>query len=71
MVSNAYQKKKLILIDAPTLYETKVLTHICFPIIVVGCEEETQVTRMMDNRKLSEEQARLRISKQMPLSLKM
>ena len=33
------KKKKLVLIDAPVLYETKVLEHMCFPIIVVGCPE--------------------------------
>ena len=70
IVSHAFSSKKLILIDAPILYETKVLTHICFPIIVVGCSESTQIKRMMEDRKMSEEEAKLRIQSQMPLSLK-
>ena len=55
VLSNAFSRKKLILIDAPTLYETKVLTHLCFPIIVVGSKEETQVKRMVESRSMTEE----------------
>lgn len=36
-----------MLVDAPLLYETKILTYICFPIIVVGCSEQTQISRLM------------------------
>lgn len=38
IVDNYSAKKKLILIDAPTLFETKILAHVCFPIIAIGCE---------------------------------
>jgi dephospho-CoA kinase len=55
------------MIDAPILYETKVLEHLCFPIIVVGCSPEIQLKRMVENRGLTEEEAKLRISSQMPL----
>jgi dephospho-CoA kinase len=37
---------------------------------VVGCSEETQVKRMVDHRGMNEEQARLRISRQMSLIIK-
>jgi dephospho-CoA kinase len=47
-------KKKLVMIDAPILFETKYLEYICFPIIVVGCPTETQVQRMVENRGLKE-----------------
>jgi dephospho-CoA kinase len=67
---NCISNKKLILIDAPTLYETKILTHICYPILVVGCPENIQIERLMRNRNLSEEDAKIRIKCQMPLSLK-
>ena len=68
--AQASAKKKLILIDAPTLYESKFLQFACFPVIVIGSEEGVQVQRMVKTRGLSEEEARLRIKSQMPLSEK-
>jgi dephospho-CoA kinase len=68
--SNYAAKKKLILIDAPTLFETKILAHICFPIIVVGIDEAVQVERLVKTRNMTEDEAKLRIGSQMPLSLK-
>lgn len=38
-----FSKRNLILIDAPIMYESKLLPYFCFPIIVVGCSEETQI----------------------------
>lgn len=55
IISCILEKKKLIMIDAPILYETKVLEHLCFPIIVVGCSPEIQLKRMVENRGLTEE----------------
>lgn len=37
IVSNIINKKYAMIIDAPILYETKVLEYICYPVIVVGC----------------------------------
>jgi dephospho-CoA kinase len=48
-------KKKLIMIDAPILFETKFLEYICFPIIVVGCAAETQIKRLIEFRGMTEE----------------
>jgi dephospho-CoA kinase len=74
IVSEIYQcvvgKRKLVMIDAPILYETKYLEYICFPIIVVGCPAEVQVQRMVETRGLTEDEARARIASQMPLELK-
>lgn len=67
---SAVNKKKLILIDAPILFETKVLEHICFPIIVVGCKEETQVKRLMSRSGFTEEEAISRVKSQMSLEKK-
>jgi len=32
------QRKTLIALDAPLLFETKILEYFCYPIIVVYCE---------------------------------
>lgn len=37
IVGHIFSKNNLIMIDAPILYETKVLEYLCYPIIVVGC----------------------------------
>jgi dephospho-CoA kinase len=63
-------KRKLVMIDAPILYETKYLEYICFPIIVVGCPTEVQIQRMVENRGMTEDEARARIGSQMPIELK-
>lgn len=60
-------KKKLVMIDAPILFETKFLEYICFPIIVVGCPTEIQVQRLMSTRGMTEDEAKARINSQMPL----
>ena len=35
--ANIVNKKYVMLIDAPILYESKVLEYICYPVVVVGC----------------------------------
>ena len=37
IISNIIHKRFVMIIDAPILYETKVLEHVCYPVIVVGC----------------------------------
>lgn len=34
---NVLTGKNVMMIDAPLLYETKLLEYICFPVVVVGC----------------------------------
>lgn len=46
-------KRKLVMIDAPILFETKILEHFCFPIIVVGCPPDVQVQRLVSSRGLN------------------
>ena len=57
------------MLDAPTLFESKILEHFCYPIVVVYIEdEELQLDRlMMRNTDLSEEQAKKRIGAQYPV----
>lgn len=33
------QKKALVVLDAPLLFETKILEYFCYPILVVSCED--------------------------------
>ena len=33
------QRKPLVVLDAPLLYETKIIEYFCYPIIVVFCED--------------------------------
>jgi dephospho-CoA kinase len=47
ILTNIIKGKNVMIVDAPLLYETKVLEHVCFPVIVVGCSEETQIKRLM------------------------
>ena len=47
ILMNIIKGKNVMIVDAPLLYETKVLEHVCFPVIVVGCSEETQIKRLM------------------------
>lgn len=35
--TNILTGKNVMLVDAPLLYETKILAYICFPVVVVGC----------------------------------
>lgn len=39
IVLNIVKGKNLMIVDAPILYETRILEYICFPIIVVGCSK--------------------------------
>ena len=40
---------KKVVLDAPLLFETKVLEHFCYPIIAVYIEDESlQITRLIE-----------------------
>lgn len=36
---NIVTGKNIMAIDAPLLYETKILEYVCYPVVVVGCSE--------------------------------
>lgn len=57
----------IVVIDAPTLYETEHLLAICSKVVVVAAEEKKQIERMLARDGLSEEQARDRIKAQLPV----
>jgi dephospho-CoA kinase len=60
-----------VCLDAPLLFETKVLEHICYPIIVVHLNDEIEVKmRLMHRNQLTREEADQKISAQMPIKVK-
>ena len=59
------------MLDAPLLFETKILEHLCFPIIVIAILDENKLRkRLMERDKSSRDDAQKRIDAQMPLSVK-
>lgn len=60
---------KTIVMDIPLLFESK-LQHFVDKILVVSVTEENQLSRLMERNGLSEEDARARISSQLPMSVK-
>lgn len=60
-----------VLIDAPLLYETGVLEWICYPVAVVYVsDEKVWLDRIKARDNCSEDEAKLKISNQMPIKLK-
>lgn len=66
-----------MVLDAPLLYESKILEWVCYPIVVVYLDDsQKQVQRMIErarkqgNGDLSEEEAMRKISTQMPIGIK-
>ena len=56
-------KNPLVVLDAPLLYEAKILEWFCYPILVVYTEDgRTQLKRLMERNKLSEEEALKKIN---------
>ena len=70
-----YQKivlrKSNVILDAPLLFETKILEHFCYPILLVFLEDrDIQKERLMSRNQLSEEESEQRINSQFPMNLK-
>ncbi|KAJ2703909.1 Dephospho-CoA kinase [Coemansia sp. IMI 203386] len=59
----------ICILDVPLLYEGG-MDRFCGKVIVVSCEPETQVSRLMERNGLSREEAEARIGAQMPISEK-
>lgn len=62
--------KKLIFIDVPLLYESKSLLNLVQKVIVVNCERDQQLERIIKRNQLSKEEAESRINSQMDLGKK-
>lgn len=65
-----FQRKRMVILDAPLLYETGILQYFCYPIVVVACPPSTQLDRLMKRDNLKEGEATARIEAQMPLEEK-
>jgi dephospho-CoA kinase len=61
--------EEVVVLDIPLLFESK-LTYMVDKTLLVYVDDETQLKRLTDRNNLSEEDARARISSQMPLSEK-
>lgn len=61
--------EKTVIMDIPLLFESK-LQHFVEKILVVSVTEENQLKRLMERNELTEEEAKARISSQLPLSVK-
>lgn len=60
----------IVVLDAPTLFETKTFTFFVSSSVVVGCSEARQVERLARRNGFTKEEAVQRIRSQMPLSAK-
>ncbi|RHY08026.1 hypothetical protein DYB26_010511, partial [Aphanomyces astaci] len=65
------KQRKLVIFDAPLLFETKLLQYFCGPIIVVACSEAAELQRLMARDSLPEDKALARIKSQMSIEVHM
>ncbi len=66
----SFNKEKTVFLDAPLLFET-MLYKKCDEIILIYCDEKTQIERIVLRDNTDEEKARLIIEKQMSVEEKM
>ena len=66
------QGESLVILDAPLLFESKILEYLCHPIMVVTLKDvETQRERLMArNKNLSKDEAMSKIKAQMPMNVR-
>ncbi|XP_068987440.1 dephospho-CoA kinase isoform X3 [Bombus flavifrons] len=64
------QGHQFIVMDLPLLFETRHMLNYLHKIIVVTCEEDLQLQRLMERSGFSEAKAKLRIAAQMSLERK-
>ncbi|KAG5479304.1 hypothetical protein LSCM4_01896 [Leishmania orientalis] len=68
--SGAALSPSIVVLDAPTLFETKTLTYLISASVVVSCSEERQIERLRRRNGFSKEEALQRIRSQMALEAK-
>jgi len=69
-VKCALSGHQYIIMDLPLLFEAGVMVPYMHKVIVVTCEEDLQLQRLMEQRHLSERESKLMIGAQMPLDQK-
>uniref|UniRef100_A0A182JIE8 Dephospho-CoA kinase domain-containing protein n=1 Tax=Anopheles atroparvus TaxID=41427 RepID=A0A182JIE8_ANOAO len=70
VIKSFFLGHNFVVLDLPLLFETRVMLHYIHKIITVTCEEDIQVTRLMDRSHYTEAEAKKRIKSQMPLEQK-
>ncbi|KAG5479140.1 hypothetical protein LSCM1_02993 [Leishmania martiniquensis] len=68
--SGAASSPSIVVLDAPTLFETKALTYLISASVVVSCSEARQIERLRSRNGFSKEEALQRIRSQMSLETK-
>ncbi|XP_006638168.1 dephospho-CoA kinase domain-containing protein [Lepisosteus oculatus] len=61
---------RYVILDVPLLFEMRRLTRFLKHTVVVYCDPATQLSRLMQRDRLTQEQAEMRIASQMPLNEK-
>lgn len=59
-----------VIIDAPTLFETKSMVNLCASIIVIATDADVQLKRLMIRDNINEEEAKQKINAQLPIAEK-
>ncbi|XP_042241042.1 dephospho-CoA kinase-like [Homarus americanus] len=62
--------EQFVVLDLPLLFESNKVTSYLYKTIVVSCDDETQLERLMDRNQYTEKEAISRIEAQMPLEKK-
>jgi dephospho-CoA kinase len=60
------QGYQFVMIESPLLFETRIWTKYVHKIIVVTCEDDLQLQRLMDRSNLRESECKARIASQLP-----
>ncbi|CAJ1025771.1 putative Dephospho-CoA kinase [Leishmania utingensis] len=68
--SGATSSPAIVVLDAPTLFETKTFMYFISASVVVSCSEERQIERLRSRNGFSKEEALQRIASQMALETK-
>jgi len=67
IVCYLFRGYQFVVLDVPLLFESGVWARHVHKIIVVTCEEDLQLQRLMDRNSLKESDAKARVAAQMPL----
>ena len=66
----AMKGHQYVILDLPLLFEANAMVSYMHKIIVVTCEEDLQLQRLMEQRRLTERESKLMIAAQMSLERK-
>jgi hypothetical protein len=66
----ALRGHQYVVLDLPLLFEADVMVAYMHQVVVVTCEEDLQLQRLMEQRRLTERESKQMIAAQMPLEQK-